>query len=42
MTLESADTSDDREYNEIIWKAVRGAESPLPPKKVATFVMARK
>ena len=35
---ESADEADDREYNEIIWKAVRGAESPLPPRKVAAFV----
>jgi hypothetical protein len=41
LTLEAADTSDDREYNEIIWKAIRGAESPLPPKRVATFVMPR-
>ena len=41
LTLEVADTSDDREYNEIIWKAVRGADSPLPPRKIAAFVKAR-
>jgi YVTN family beta-propeller protein len=39
LTLEVADTSDDSEYNEIIWKAIRGVSSPLPPKRVAAFVM---
>lgn len=41
LTLEVADTSDDREYNEIIWKSVRGAGSELPPRKVATFVKSK-
>jgi YVTN family beta-propeller protein len=41
MLLEVADSTDDREYNEIIWKAVRGAGSSLPPRKVAAFVKAR-
>jgi YVTN family beta-propeller protein len=41
MLLEVADSADDREYNEIIWKAVRGAHSPVPPRKVAAFVKAR-
>jgi hypothetical protein len=41
LTLEVADTSDDSEYNEIIWKAIRGASSPLPPRRVAAFVMPR-
>lgn len=41
LTLEVADTSDDREYNEILWKAVRGPDATLPPRKVAAFVKAR-
>jgi hypothetical protein len=41
LTLEQADTSDDREYNEIIWKAVKGADAELPPRRVAAFVRAR-
>lgn len=42
MSLESADTSDDQEYNEIIWKAIRGADSPLPPRSVSAFVLPTK
>ncbi len=38
LLLEAADSTDDHEYNEILWKAVRGANSPLPPRKVAAFV----
>lgn len=41
LGLEVADTADDREYNEIIWKAVKGAASPLPPRRVASFVASR-
>ncbi len=41
MPLEIADMADDREYNEIIWKAVKGADSPLPPRRVAAFVKAK-
>jgi len=41
LLLEVADLADDREYNEIIWKAVRGVDSPLPPRKIAAFVKAR-
>lgn len=41
MRLEVADSADDREYNEIIWKAVRGEASPLPPRKVGAFVKSR-
>jgi YVTN family beta-propeller protein len=41
MLLEVADSTDDREYNEIIWKAVRGPASPLPARKVAAFVESR-
>jgi YVTN family beta-propeller protein len=39
LTLEVADTSDDNEYNEIIWKAMKGESSTLPPRRIATFVM---
>jgi hypothetical protein len=41
LLLDVADSVEDREYNEIIWKAVRGAASPLPPRKIAAFVKAR-
>jgi hypothetical protein len=41
LLLDVADMADDREYNEIIWKAVRGAGSPLPPRRVAAFVKAK-
>lgn len=41
LLLDVADSTDDREYNEIIWKAVRGEHSPLPPRKIAAFVKAR-
>jgi hypothetical protein len=37
-----ADSEDDREYSELIWKAIRGAASPLPPRRVAAFVDERK
>jgi YVTN family beta-propeller protein len=42
LTLEDADSAPEAEFNEIIWKAVRGAGSPLPPRQVAAFVMERK
>ncbi len=42
LTLEEADTAPEDEFNEIIWKAVRGAGSPLPPRQIAAFVMERK
>jgi YVTN family beta-propeller protein len=41
MLLEVADSTDDREYNEILWKAVRGADSSMPARKVAAFVAPR-
>jgi YVTN family beta-propeller protein len=41
LGLDVADTADDREYNEIIWKAVKGAASPVPPRRVASFVASR-
>jgi YVTN family beta-propeller protein len=42
MLLDVADSEDDREYSELIWKAVRGQRSPLPPRKVAAFVDERR
>jgi hypothetical protein len=42
LTLEEADTADDDEYNVILWKAVKGADSPLPPRHVAAFVLERR
>jgi hypothetical protein len=41
MTLGQADTSDDREYNEILWKAIKGVQAELPPRRVSAFVRAR-
>ena len=39
LTLDDADSAPEAEFNEIIWKAVRGAGSPLPPRHIAAFVM---
>lgn len=41
MTLEVADTADDREYNEILWKAIKGPAAELPPRRVAAYVKER-
>jgi DNA-binding beta-propeller fold protein YncE len=38
MDLEDADRIDMREMNEILWKSVRGAGSPMPPPVRAAFV----
>jgi hypothetical protein len=38
MNLEEADQAPDLELNEIIWKAVRGADSVMPPPVRAAFV----
>jgi len=40
MDLGEADRAPDRELNEIIWKSVRGPESPMPPPLRAAFVRA--
>jgi len=40
MNLEEADRAPDLELNEIIWKAVRGASSVMPPPVRAAFVKA--
>ncbi len=38
MNLEEADRAPDREFSEIIWRSVRGANSPMPPPVRAAFV----
>jgi YVTN family beta-propeller protein len=41
LDLEIEDRADDLLFNEIIWKAVRGIDSPMPPPVRAAFVMPR-
>jgi hypothetical protein len=41
INLEFEDRADDLLFNEIIWKAVRGVDSPMPPPVRAAFVMPR-
>ena len=41
LDLEIEDRADDLLFNEIIWKAVRGVDSPMPPPVRAAFVMPR-
>ncbi|HEV8580839.1 MAG TPA: alkaline phosphatase family protein [Thermoanaerobaculia bacterium] len=38
MNLEEADRAPDLELSEIVWKSVRGADSPMPPPVHAAFV----
>lgn len=38
MNLEEADMAPEGRLNEILWKAVRGADSPMPPPVRAAFV----
>jgi hypothetical protein len=38
MNLEGPDLAPDRELNEILWKSVRGAASPMPPPVHSAFV----
>jgi hypothetical protein len=40
MNLEVADMAPELELNEIIWRSVRGADSPMPPPKRAAFIVA--
>jgi hypothetical protein len=42
LTLDEADTVDDTVYNEILWHAIKGRDIPVPPRKVAAFVMERR
>jgi hypothetical protein len=41
LDLEIEDRADDLLFNAIIWKAVKGADSPVPPPVRAAFVMPR-
>ena len=38
MNLDEADLAPELELNEILWKSVRGAASPMPPPVHAAFV----
>jgi DNA-binding beta-propeller fold protein YncE len=42
LNLEIEDRADDLIFNEIIWKAVKGADSPMPPPVRAAFVLPRR
>lgn len=39
LDLSKEDAADDLVFNEIIWKAVKGADSPMPPPVRAAFVL---
>ncbi len=41
LKLDKEDQADDLVFNEIIWKAVKGANSPMPPPVRAAFVLPR-
>jgi DNA-binding beta-propeller fold protein YncE len=41
LDLDKEDRADDLVFNEIIWKAVKGAGSPMPPPVRAAFVLPR-
>ncbi len=41
LDLEIEDRNDDLMFNEIIWKAVKGKDSPMPPPVRAAFVLPR-
>ena len=38
---EAEDRADDIAFNEIIWKSVKGADSPMPPPVRSAFVLPR-
>jgi DNA-binding beta-propeller fold protein YncE len=42
LNLDVEDRADDLVFNEIIWKAVKGARSPMPPPVRAAFVLPRR
>ena len=42
LNLEVEDAADDLVFNEIIWKAVKGLDSPMPPPVRAAFVFPQK
>ena len=41
MDFSIPDAADDLLLNEIVWRSVRGANSPMPPPVRAAFVFAR-
>ncbi|MEO6809687.1 MAG: bifunctional YncE family protein/alkaline phosphatase family protein [Isosphaeraceae bacterium] len=41
LNLEVEDMADDLVFNEIIWKSVKGADSPMPPPVRAAFVLPK-
>ncbi|WP_406695945.1 hypothetical protein V5E97_33635 [Singulisphaera sp. Ch08] len=41
LDLSKEDQADDLVFNEIIWKAVKGANSKMPPPVRAAFVVPR-
>ncbi len=41
MNMREADLAPDLELNEIIWKSIRGADSPMPPPVRAAFIRPR-
>ncbi len=41
LPLDEADEAPNDEFNEILWKAIKGESSPAPPRRVATFVLPR-
>ena len=41
LNFEIEDRADDMVFNEIIWKAVKGADSPMPPPVRSAFVLPR-
>jgi hypothetical protein len=38
MNLREADLAPELELNEIVWRSVRGAHSPMPPPRRAAFI----
>ena len=41
MNLAKEDQEDDLLFNEIIWKSVKGKNSPMPPPVRAAFVIPK-
>lgn len=38
MNLAEADMAPERELNEILWRSVKGADSPMPPTVRSAFI----
>ena len=41
MDLDEADDADDDELNQIVWKSVKGTESPMPARRTAAYAALR-